>query len=560
MVFTYILKMKVRLKTGVHKNCGIGLPMDFGVATTNKIRTVPLRTTKIVDGITTTHLREWLYAPDEIEVIPSYFIPIYREFDQSLRVAEGSRNDLLWNHNFFLQTSLMFTYDEITKISRMVNKYMFETPLPDDEVRSITRKDAFSEELFFGKKGNFLHNKFADWMLLNCNIVKIENIPHIYSRKGLYTAEDDEFKWVMTNKIPTLKDAQKEETLKFVHLMCSKEQSFAKARYIGLKDSILDINTMEEFPYSPNWIITNKIEHEYIPSAYSKVMDITLNKVSCNDKQIRLILEEMIGYSLYRKNIMQKCFILTGGGNNGKSAVLDAIKLLLGNSNITALSLQDLETRFKPAEMHNKLANIGDDISAKSMETASVFKKVVTGESFSVEKKYGQPFDLSSYATQIFCANKLPKIKDKTDGFNRRIVLLPFKAKFSENDADYDINIGEKLASEESMQYLLKLGVEGLKRIINTKKFTTSDKGMEEQEEYKIANNSVLAWIDETEYKIHNEAMTDVLLVYKVWCVEGGYVPMDRASFKTEILKLGYKDTRKNINGKTTRIYIKEEI
>ena len=63
----------------------------------------------------------------------------------------------------------------------------------------------------------------------------------------------------------------------------------------------MDIQTLETFDYSPSWIINNRINYTYNPNAYHELTDSTLNKVCCNDPQIRLLLEEMVGYTLYRK-------------------------------------------------------------------------------------------------------------------------------------------------------------------------------------------------------------------------------------------------------------------
>jgi len=289
-------------------------------------------------------------------------------------------------------------------------------------------------------------------------------------------------------------------------------------------------------------------------------MDKTLDKVCVGDKQVRSLLEEMIGYTLYRKNSMQSCFILTGEGSNGKSTILNIIKKLLGKQNYTSLDIRELEETFKPAEMYNKLANIGDDISAKFLENSSVFKKVVTGESFVVQRKYAQPFEMESYATQIFCANELPQVNDKTDGFTRRIVIVPFNAKFSKTDADYDPFIEDKLLTDEALQYLLKLAIEGLTRVLINKSFTKSDKGESEKEAYTKMNNNVLDWFDE-EPEIVNNAVSDVYLQYQIWCGQNGCMPVKKINFSKEVKrKYGLESKIKSVGGKSVRVYYKEEI
>ena len=345
---------------------------------------------------------------------------------------------------------------------------------------------------------------------------------------------------------------------KYICLRCSRKGEFADPKYIGLKDTILDLESMNEFSYTPHIIINNKINYRYNASAYSEVMDKTLDKVCCHDKQLRSLLEEMIGYTLYRSASMQTCFILSGEGSNGKSTILNCIKKMVGKDNYTSLDLRELEDTFKPAELYNKLANLGDDISSKYLDNSSKFKKCVTGESFIVQRKYMQPFELECYATQIFCANEMPQVADRSDGFGRRISIIPFNAKFSKHDADYDPFIESKLLTESSIEYLLKLAIEGLKRVLVNNHFTTSDKGEAEKKEYMKFNNNVLDWI-ENDSKIENEAVNDVYMSYQVWCAQNGCSSVKKLNFTKEIKKLGYDTRVTSINGKSVRIYYKQE-
>ena len=540
----------------------MGLKCDIGLG--NKNRVVPLRTSKEQEVITikngenistksfVTTTREWIQTYDELEDCPPFFRPITKT-DQKFASIQ-SRNQTLFDYILKLQFH-MFTKDEVRRTLKVINDYMLYEPLSARELDTITRDEAFSEELFFGERGKFLHHRFGDYMLANSNIMIIDKQPHIYTEDNIYSNDTNDFEKRMLQKIPSLKDAQRKEVFKYVGLKCKREGEFSNPRYVGLKSMILDMHTMESHDYNPSFVINNKIPFDYNPMAYSKVVDDTLDKVATNDPQIRSLLEELIGYSLYRSNLMQVCFILTGEGSNGKSTILNMIKSLLGKGNYTSLDLRELEETFKPAELYNKLANIGDDISAKYLENSSVFKKVVTGESFMVQRKYGQPFELESYATQIFCANELPNVHDKTDGFNRRIVIVPFKARFTKDDPDYDPFIEDKLLSDEAMEYLLKIAIDGLRRVLLNKEFTKSIAGAEEMNEYIKHNNNVLEWL-EVEPSIENESVADVYLDYSVWCNLNGCNPVKKSNLSKEIKKqFGLVSSPKRIDGKSVRVY-----
>ena len=564
-VHLYFINDPKHIKTqavDVFNACGMRCDIGLGC----KDRVVPLRMTKevamtqFVDGepVTSTQKtvvqRAWLQTYSELDVVPAFFRPVGKT-DHHLSEST-TRNQTLFNYILVLQSN-GFTKEETRRTIKIINKYILKEPLDDKEIDQITRDDAFSEELFF-EKDRFLHDRFGNYMLSNSNIMKIDGQVHIYTSDHLYSNDPMDFERVMLDKIPSLKESQRKEVYKYISLMCDVESEFSNARYIGLKDSILDIQTMEQFPYSPKWIINNRISYNYNPKAYHELMDKTLNKVACGDAQIRMLLEEMIGYTLYRKNMMQSAFILTGEGSNGKSTILNVIKKLLGKKNYTSLDLREMEDTFKPAELSGKLANIGDDISAKFLDNSSAFKKVVTGESFLVQKKYAQPFELESYATQIFCANELPQVSDKSDGFGRRLVIIPFNARFSKSDVDYDPFIEDKLLEEDALEYLLNISIEGLKRVLINRKFTQSDKGEAEKSEYIKSNNNVLEYLEE-EPKIENESVPDAYLAYQVWCTKNGCMAVKKANFSKEIKKqLGLVAKVKSVDGKSVRVYVKE--
>ncbi|NCB03145.1 MAG: hypothetical protein EOM67_13480, partial [Spirochaetia bacterium] len=181
--------------------------------------------------------------------------------------------------------------------------------LDDKEIDTITRDEAFSEELFFDEKGRFLHDRFGNYMLSNCNIVRIDGLVNIYTKDHLYSNNPDEFERKMVDRIAQLKDTQRKEVYKYIALQCKKTGEFASPKYVGLKSEILDLETKQAFPYSPEWIINNRIDFDYKEDAYDLTMDRTLDKVCCFDSEVRALFEEMLGYTLYRKNSMQVCFI-----------------------------------------------------------------------------------------------------------------------------------------------------------------------------------------------------------------------------------------------------------
>ncbi|MGG7191119.1 DNA primase family protein [Clostridium paraputrificum] len=346
------------------------------------------------------------------------------------------------------------------------------------------------------------------------------------------------------------------EVMRYLELK-SEEVRMETPTLISLNNGVLNLETKQLLEFSSDYKIKNKVPINYNPTAYSEIMDKTLNKISCDDKQLRMLIEEMIGYILFRRNELGKCFILTGSGANGKSTLLDVIKRLIGKENISSVALNELNDRFRTFQLEGKLANIGDDISNGYIDDNSTFKKLVTGETVNVERKGKDPFDFENYSKLIFSCNEIPRINDLSDGLKRRIIFIPFNAKFSKSDPDYDPFIVDKLLSSESLEYLLKISLAGLERILYNRSFTTPKSVEDTWDDYERKNNPVIGYLDEG--KIENELTTDVYLQYQTYCSSNGLKPLSKVSFTRELCKHGYKTKQVRINGKKPYIFIKEE-
>ncbi|MGG2110301.1 hypothetical protein ABFY60_07245 [Lysinibacillus pakistanensis] len=118
-----------------------------------------------------------------------------------------------------------------------------------------------------------------------------------------------------------------------------------------MKNGVFNLETWQLQDFSPDIITRNKIPIAYIPGAYYEVTDRTLNKIAVHDKKTRSILEEFLGYILFRRNEFAAMFVLTGNGSNGKSSYLKIIRKLVGEFNTASLDLKELDQRFKTAEL-----------------------------------------------------------------------------------------------------------------------------------------------------------------------------------------------------------------
>lgn len=498
-----------------------------------------------------------IFDDEEYEEVPRWLLPLSGSVPDFKNLENGDgRNQTLFTYILTLQSN-EYRKDEAIELLKLINEYVLADPLPESELESITRDEAFNKPIFFNKK-QFLFDTFAKYLKAECNIVKINNNLYVYDN-GVYVEGAERIEAQMIRIIPTLSDRQRKEVLKYLNIYIQHNLKLSDANYIAFNNGIYNIVTGEFKDFTPDIVVTNKIPHNYNPEAYSELCDRTLNKLACEDVNIRALLEEMIGYTFYRRNELRKCFILTGEKRNGKSTFLDLVNALLGEENISALDIKELNRQFKTAELVNKLANIGDDISDDFIPDGAIFKKLVSGNRVNVERKNANPFDFNNYAKFLFSANNIPRMKDKTGAILDRMIIVPFNAEFKDTDEDYDPYIKYKLLAEDVMSYLINIAIQGLKRVLERRKFTESKLVDLELREYEENNNPVLTFFNEFGLDdIVNNSTQAVYNKYKGYCYSNGLQAISNIEFTRQVVKhLDLKLKYVKIDGKTARVYVR---
>lgn len=500
--------------------------------------------------------REEIFDKDpdaDYDEVPDELIPVNTTVKLwEMREGDG-RDSALYGYENVIASQVTKDSGILKRIVNNINQFIFAEPLSDADIERITRDDAIPQNI---PSKNFVFTDFGDDMIRQFNIKKIDNRLHIY-HEGIYISNQNYIENAMVRTGgATLNSSKRTEVLKYLNIKILKNAStLYHEDLIAFENGILDLNSGELLPFSPNYIILNKIPWNYVSGAYDRVADDTMNRICSGNQDIRMLLEEMVGYCFYRSNKFRKSFILTGKGKNGKSTFLKMLRYALdkdSDDNVSSLDLNDLNDRFSKVRLYGKLANIGDDIAEDDLhgKGISIFKKAVTGEAFTVEFKGQDGFDMKSYATLIFAANTIPRFSGSgLTAIKDRLVIIPFEARFTKDGDDYNPNIIKDLMSQSAIEYLIMLGVQGLQRIIQNQGFTEPDIVTKELDDFEANNDSILAWLDNMkesdEDSIHD--VVDTMLVgrnfddiygeYEGFCVMEGIKEnmVARRNFSKEI-------------------------
>ena len=350
----------------------------------------------------------------------------------------------------------------------------------------------------FFDNGRFMHNIMGDYLVKQNHACKIYGVVHIYEN-GIYVPGEELLQGYIIKLLPSLTDQKRREVLKYIKVSLDTPTAEpSPPNLVPFKSRVYDIKTDKFLDYSPDMVFLCRFPYDYKPDApKQELVANVLRDIACGDMEIVKLLLEAIGYCFYRENIYRGCIMLHGpNGSNGKSTLLNMIIQLLGDENVSKLSLKDINDKFRLMHIYGKVANIGDDISSQYFEESEIFKKLVTGQFVTAEHKGQDSVQFRNYAKLFFAANELPKTADKSDAFLTRILPVPMLADFSKRE-DCDISLKDRHWTDEEMEYLLAISMEGLKRLMRNNGFTIPECVTKERKQYEIENNSVLAFLED---------------------------------------------------------------
>lgn len=480
--------------------------------------------------------REWLRYDETVDVLPIFLKPIV--YDKNiLHYKNGDgRDDALFTFIIPLINEKL-NKQEIRQCFDLINKYIFDEPLNDSEIDKMFDGNKVFDSLssIFYNRNKFLHNIFADYLITEYNIKGFGGNVYFYN-DTYYSDNKDILASKMLQVLPELSSSQIREVLENIRIKKSIENEIVNSDYINLRNGLYNIATNEFVPHTPHIFTLNQLQCIYDPDAFSQDVYDTMKSLACDNENIITLLIQMLGYCLLGNCRFQKSFILLGNGRNGKSMFLEMIRNWLGDDNCSSLALEDLSERFRTAELVGKMVNIGDDSGHNLLENTAIFKKLVTGDSITVERKNAQPFKYKNTAKLLFAANSLPPTTDKSEGFFRRCVIIPFNAVFRETDKNYDENRLDKLITDDAKSYLFKLALLGLQSLLENKKFAIDDNTSKLTREYQISNDNVLQWrCDTSEMKFTN--IRSAYTSYVVYCTSHKYKPLSIGKFEREYIR-----------------------
>jgi len=357
----------------------------------------------------------------------------------------------------------------------------------------------------FNAKGNItgvFDAEIVDYIIKNNHIVSIGDIVYLYE-EGIYKEDrkGKKLKFIIQNLI--YKEFQNSRTINRIYELVLIQPSIRKDytqlnQYhyscINFKNGMLDVNTMELLPHKPEYYSMNQIPHNFKHITKADLEKYPHSqqflKTSFNIPDIDTMFQYM-GVCMTHNMLYQIFLLLLGEGANGKSLLIDMFNVVIGEKNISSLSMDKLTQRFFSSQLLFKLANTCADISKITIEDDAELKKIVGGDMIQAEFKGKDSFSFRPYAKMLFSANRFPHVDDKSNGFKRRLRVI----EMNKEPKEKDVYLKEKMLEE--LEFWVYMAVQGLKKVLAQNNVFESENSKKTREKIYKDGDSVFAFISD---------------------------------------------------------------
>ena len=265
------------------------------------------------------------------------------------------------------------------------------------------------------------------------------------------------------------------------------------------------------------------------------------------------LLQQFFGYCLMTDCRFEKMLFMIGSGGNGKGTVLTMLNEIVGSENTSSLTMRDLsDPKFSLYFLQNKLVNVSTETSHRDPVATEHLKTIVSGEWLTAERKHGHKFQFKPYVKMILSMQETPVIPDRSYGLERRLLILRFNQRFTDETKDPDLK--QKLLPERDGVFTWALL--GLEKLLKNNGFSESGAVQNDKQAFMMSLHPLLQFVDEKCVlgRTLEIEVNDLHRIYCKWCEEGQYRKLARNRFTEQIL-MNFPNIERKPLTKTRRIH-----
>jgi putative DNA primase/helicase len=389
----------------------------------------------------------------------------------------------------------------------------------------------------------------AELLMKNQKFLTLQDTDEIYRYEdGIYLDDGEAY---TKKKIQANAGQGKESTIS-IHLINEALGHIRRSTQVGreifeetnphlvLENCLLNIETLEQEPFTPNYHALSRMPVTYNPSIdYKKSRFWSFINQILPEVDVQGVQEEL-GAILRKKYLTKKISIWVGDTDTGKTTLASVFLALLGgDENVSSVPIQQLASRdrFAIADLYGKMANIRDDLTKDVVNSIGNLKELTGGFQVRGERKFQNGFYFVNHAFILYTCNVLPPVEEDDNAFWNRVILRKFARRYGGQQKP-DRELLAKLVVPEELSAVLNWGLEGLKRLReNGWNFTDTSTVDQTREEYKRRSDPIWAYaneclVEESGGFVFKEALFND---FKVFCRDAGIPLIARDVFLAKL-------------------------
>ena len=322
--------------------------------------------------------------------------------------------------------------------------------------------------------------------------------------KGIYSTNIDLMEKQLFRIAPTFEIRHRKEVLANISLTVPDVGQTEHADLVPVNNGVFDKKAQELRPFSPKFVFLSKLGTNYNPDAKKPLYTFSdgvqwtpdeLFQVASDDPETEKLLWQ-VASDFFQPNFTREksIFFYSEKGNNGKGTFGTLLESIAGENNVAHLAVDDLNHEFLKESLIGKVGNIAHENNVNDyIDNVRDFKALVTGDNITVNRKYEKPISFQFKGTNIQMFNGLPKTKDKSASFYRRLLLIPFTRSFTNNGQRPDIK-NVFIHQTDVKEYVLRKALQ-----LQFTEFIEPSQSKLALEHYQTSNDPVIEFWEEME-------------------------------------------------------------
>lgn len=328
----------------------------------------------------------------------------------------------------------------------------------------------------------------------------------------------------------------------------SPDQLDANDAYFTCGNGTIDLRTGRLLPHDPTNLCTKMTTVEFAPGAACPAWLKFLDDIFEGNEDLKDYVKRAVGYSATASTREQVMFVLTGGGSNGKSTFLEILRLIFGDFSQQMPASTLLEKRGSDSGPNNDVARLRGARFAAAVETAeegrlaeAQVKSLTGGDTVTARYLHAEFFEFVPEAKIWLATNHKPRITGSDDGIWRRLRLIPFNRKFSDEEKDLDLK--NKLLAE--LPGILQWVIEGALEW-QAHGLGTASAVRDATREYKTEQDTLGRFLEEetlSEAPLKISA-NHLYAAYSTWATNAGEKVESQKAFGTKLTERGLEKSK----------------